>query len=160
MPLLQIFDATSGSISAPVTLPILSRSWPVNLYPYLFVLPQTGSILVVAGSEVDIYATTSSALAGIDSRYPTIPDLPVPVSYPQTASFAILSLEPVNQYTPEVRSASLHYIIYIWLHLLLLQAAVAALGYRCKLLLLQAIAAASCCCCKPLMYAAFAVSCC
>ena len=97
---LQIFGG--GSISAAAELPILTRTWPVNLYPYLAVLPQTGSILVIAGAETDIYATTSSALAGIDSRYPAIPNLPVPVSYPQTASFAMLTLEPANQYTPEV----------------------------------------------------------
>lgn len=102
MSVLQIFNVNSGSITAPANLPILTRTWPINLYPYLFVLPQTGSLLVIAGAQTDIYATTSTALAGIDSRYPAVPNLPVPVSYPQTASFAVLSLDPATQYTPEV----------------------------------------------------------
>ena len=66
-------------------------------------LPVTGSLLVIAGAETDIYnGANGRAFTGLDSRYPAVPDLPVPVSYPQTATFALLSLEPVNDYAPEV----------------------------------------------------------
>lgn len=66
-------------------------------------LPVTGSLLVIAGAETDIYnGANGRAFAGLDTRYPAVPDLPVPVSYPQTATFALLSLEPVNDYAPEV----------------------------------------------------------
>ena len=101
---LQLYNPSSAVITNPVDLPILTRTWPVNLYPYMSVLPVTGSLLVIAGAEIDIYNGESNpaAFTTIDSRYPAIPNLPVPVSYPQTATFALLTLEPANDYVPEV----------------------------------------------------------
>ena len=93
-----------GVYTDPVDLPILTRTWPINLYPYMAVLPVTGSILTIAGAEIDIYNGESNPadFTGLDARYPPIPNLPVPVSYPQTATFALLSLEPANDYAAEV----------------------------------------------------------
>ena len=68
MLLLQIFDVNSGSITSAATLPILTRTWPVNLYPYLAVLPVTGSVLTIAGAETEIYSTATSALGGVDAH--------------------------------------------------------------------------------------------
>lgn len=101
---LQLYNAADGVITDPIDLPILTRTWPVNLYPYMLVLPVTGSMLVIAGAEIDIYNGESNPadFTGLDARYPAIPNLPVPVSYPQTATFALLSLEPANDYAPEV----------------------------------------------------------
>ena len=103
---LQLYNAASGVITDPVNLPILTRTWPINLYPYMSVLPVTGSILVIAGAEIDIYngETNAADFTGLDTRYPAVPNLPVPVSYPQTATFALLSLEPANDYAAEVGS--------------------------------------------------------
>lgn len=106
MTVLQLFNPTSGAITDPIDLPILTRTWPINLYPYMAVLPVTGSILTIAGAEIDIYNGENSPadFTGLDARYPAIPNLPVPVSYPQTATFALLSLEPANDYAAEVGS--------------------------------------------------------
>lgn len=103
-PTYQLFDATTGVITDPVNLPILTRTWPINLYPYMAVLPVTGSILTIAGAEIDIYngENRPADFTGLDARYPAIPNLPVPVSYPQTATFALLSLEPANDYAAEI----------------------------------------------------------
>lgn len=103
-PSYQLYNAASGVITDPVNLPILTRTWPINLYPYMSVLPVTGSILVIAGAEIDIYngETNAADFTGLDTRYPAVPNLPVPVSYPQTATFALLSLEPANDYAAEI----------------------------------------------------------
>lgn len=104
-PVLQLYNSASGVITDPAELPILTRTWPVNLYPYMTVLPVTGSLLVIAGAQTDIYNGEGNpgAFTGIDARYPAIPNLPVPVSYPQTATFALLTLEPANDYVAEVK---------------------------------------------------------
>lgn len=103
-PTYQLYNSASGVITDPATLPILTRTWPVNLYPYMTVLPVTGSLLVIAGAQTDIYngEGNPSAFTGIDTRYPAIPNLPIPVSYPQTATFALLTLEPANDYVAEI----------------------------------------------------------
>ncbi|KAA6429206.1 MAG: hypothetical protein FRX49_00602 [Trebouxia sp. A1-2] len=102
--LLQLYNMADGVYTDPVNLPILTRTWPINLYPYMAVLPVTGSILTIAGAEIDIYNGESNPadFTGLDARYPAIPNLPVPVSYPQTATFALLSLEPANDYAAEI----------------------------------------------------------
>ncbi|KAL0050698.1 hypothetical protein WJX82_005338 [Trebouxia sp. C0006] len=103
-PTYQLYNMADGVYTDPVDLPILTRTWPINLYPYMAVLPVTGSILTIAGAEIDIYNGESNPadFTGLDARYPAIPNLPVPVSYPQTATFALLSLEPANDYAAEI----------------------------------------------------------
>lgn len=103
-PTYQLYNLADGVYTDPVDLPILTRTWPINLYPYMTVLPVTGSILTIAGAEIDIYNGESNPadFTGLDARYPPIPNLPVPVSYPQTATFALLSLEPANDYAAEI----------------------------------------------------------
>lgn len=41
-PTYTIYDPASGTLSGDVPLPILADAWPINLYPYLTILPQTG----------------------------------------------------------------------------------------------------------------------
>ncbi|DBB01553.1 TPA: hypothetical protein ACH3X1_000201 [Trebouxia sp. C0004] len=103
-PTYQLYNMADGVYTDPLDLPILTRTWPVNLYPYMAVLPVTGSILTIAGAEIDIYNGESNPadFTGLDARYPPIRNLPVPVSYPQTATFALLSLEPTNDYAAEI----------------------------------------------------------
>ena len=45
----QLLTPSTGALSAPATLPVLTDTWPVNLYPAIFVLPITSSIAVFAG---------------------------------------------------------------------------------------------------------------
>ena len=41
-PTYTIYDPASGTLSGDVPLPILADAWPINLYPYLVVLPHSG----------------------------------------------------------------------------------------------------------------------
>lgn len=45
----QLLTPSTGSLSPPASLPVLTDTWPVNLYPAIFVLPITSSIAVFAG---------------------------------------------------------------------------------------------------------------
>ena len=64
-----------------------------------------GSVLTIAGKAIQALQYKPTG-ATVDSSYGTFPTLPVPVSYPQTASFTMLTLEP-PYYTPEVSSTEL-----------------------------------------------------
>lgn len=48
-PSYSIFYPENNTYSPALTLTILLKSWPINLYPYTTVLP-TGSTLVIAGA--------------------------------------------------------------------------------------------------------------
>ena len=45
----QLLTPSTGALSQPAPLPVLTDTWPVNLYPAIFVLPITSSIAVFAG---------------------------------------------------------------------------------------------------------------
>ncbi|KAK9832391.1 hypothetical protein WJX74_008758 [Apatococcus lobatus] len=92
-PTYTIYDPASGTLSGDVPLPILADAWPINLYPYLTVLPQSGSVLTIAGREVQALMFTAEG-ATPDAAYGNFPALPIPISYPQTASVVMLTLEP------------------------------------------------------------------
>lgn len=64
-----------------------------------------GSVLTIAGKAIQALQYKPTG-ATVDISYGTFPTLPVPVSYPQTASFTMLTLEP-PYYTPEVSSKEL-----------------------------------------------------
>ena len=56
----QLLTPSTGALSQPAPLPVLTNTWPVNLYPAIFVLPITSSIAVFAGE----------ACADLLSHYP------------------------------------------------------------------------------------------
>ncbi|KAK9863598.1 hypothetical protein WJX84_001727 [Apatococcus fuscideae] len=99
-PTFTMYDPAAETLTKDVPLQILSDAWPINLYPYLGLLPHTGSVLTIAGKAIQALQYKPTG-ATVDSSYGTFPTLPVPVSYPQTASFTMLTLEP-PYYTPEV----------------------------------------------------------
>lgn len=45
-----IYNVTSNSLTPSLTLTILLEAYPINLYPYLFLMP-TGSVLIVTGTD-------------------------------------------------------------------------------------------------------------
>lgn len=45
-----IYNVTSNSLTPSLTLTILLEAYPINLYPYLFLMP-TGSVLIVTGND-------------------------------------------------------------------------------------------------------------
>ena len=48
-PTFQVLDPETASLTASQPLAILKDTWPVSLYPALFVLPVTGSLAIIAG---------------------------------------------------------------------------------------------------------------
>ncbi|KAK9829506.1 hypothetical protein WJX72_006255 [[Myrmecia] bisecta] len=100
----QIYNFASRAISAASPLPILADTGPVNLYPPLFLLPVSGSLLVMAGNRSAVYdgAKLLGGTAVADAAYAAIPQLKVPFCYPQSAAVVLLPLDPANGYKPEV----------------------------------------------------------
>ncbi|KAA6418817.1 MAG: hypothetical protein FRX49_11174 [Trebouxia sp. A1-2] len=91
-PTYQFFNATNNSLSPALALSILLESWPINSYPWLCVLP-SGSVLIIAGSLMEVdYFMPDGAYA--DDAIGPLPTFPVPVSYPQAATMALLPLQP------------------------------------------------------------------
>jgi hypothetical protein len=100
-PTYQVLNTTTGAITAPVNLTLLQATWPVNLYPFVAVMPVTGSVAILAGASTQVldFSTTP---ASVDTRYQAVPDLPIPVNYPQTGSVVLLPLDPARSYAPEL----------------------------------------------------------
>ena len=48
------------------------------------------------------YSTTTNLLTNDTTTYPAVPNLPVPICYPQTASVVMLPLEPGAGYNPRI----------------------------------------------------------
>lgn len=48
------------------------------------------------------YSTTTNQLTNDTTTYPAVPNLPVPICYPQTASVVMLPLEPGFGYNPRI----------------------------------------------------------
>ncbi len=65
-----------------------------------FVL-HAGSVLTIAGREIQALQYAPDGVTP-DATYGAFPDLPVPISYPQTASVVMLTLEPPD-YTVQVQ---------------------------------------------------------
>lgn len=106
----QLFykEAASGKyVLTPnsADLPQLVKEWPLVLFPFIFMLPRTGNVLMIAGHSSVIYHVPPNGPL-IASRHPAnvIPRLEVAVSYPQTAAAVLLTLTPAQRYVPTVWS--------------------------------------------------------
>ena len=66
---------------------------------------RAGSVLTIAGREVQALTYTAGGVTP-DAAYGTFPNLPVPISYPQTASVIMLTIEPPD-YHVQVRASNL-----------------------------------------------------
>ncbi|KAA6429021.1 MAG: hypothetical protein FRX49_01131, partial [Trebouxia sp. A1-2] len=98
-PSFSIFNPGNYSQSPSLTLALLLEAWPVNSYPYVVQLP-SGSVFVAAGDIMGaLYFNADGALN--DNSIGDLPNLPVPISYPQYGGFTLLPLEGPN-YTQQV----------------------------------------------------------
>lgn len=108
-----IYNPTANTLSNDINFPLLAAAWPVNLFPFLAVLPYTGSILVITGSQVAAFTITSTGYA-TDTAWGTPVNLPIPASYPQTAAMVLLPLTAANNWAPQVRSADKYPLAHHW----------------------------------------------
>eukprot|EP00891_Asterochloris_glomerata_P003681 jgi/Astpho2/3681/Aster-04872 len=88
----QLLTPSTGSLSPPASLPVLTDTWPVNLYPAIFVLPITSSIAVFAGTRCSTQATIAPAHLSSDPS----------CCRRQTGTPTLLPLDPANSYAPEI----------------------------------------------------------
>ena len=66
----QLFDPATNQLTDPIVMPILYDANPLNLYPFLLLLPN-GLVLAIAGGLTRFYRCannfcTSSRLLGLD----------------------------------------------------------------------------------------------
>ncbi|DBB11708.1 TPA: hypothetical protein ACH3X3_005878 [Trebouxia sp. C0006] len=91
-PSFTIYNVTSNSLTPSLTLTILLEAYPINLYPYLFLMP-TGSVLIVTGVQMGaMYLTADGATQ--DEAIGYLPKLPYPVGPNQYTPVTMLTLSP------------------------------------------------------------------
>ena len=96
-----LYNPRSNTLSDDVPFPLLASTWPFNLYPFLALLPGTGSILVVSGNEVAVFVINSGGwLPDTDWGLPV--SLPIPVLYPMTAAITLLPLSAADDWQAQV----------------------------------------------------------
>ncbi|KAL0048178.1 hypothetical protein WJX82_009358 [Trebouxia sp. C0006] len=99
-PTYSVIDSTTLEQSPSLTLTILLEAWPINSYPYATQLP-SGSVLIIAGAQMEaMYIGATGATA--DNSIGILPQLPVPVNYPQYNSLALLPVDYANNYSASV----------------------------------------------------------
>ena len=96
-----IYNPSTNALSNDINFPLLANAWPVNLFPFLAILPYTGSVLVITGANVAAFTITSTGYA-TDTAWGTPINLPIPASYPQTATMVLLPLAAANNWAPQV----------------------------------------------------------
>ena len=97
------YDPSSNTLAGDVPFAPLAAAWPINLYPFVAVLPNSGSVLVIVGASVGAYAITASGWSA-DAAWGSPARLPVPINYPQTATVIMLPLDAANGWAPQVSS--------------------------------------------------------
>ncbi len=94
-----------GTLSEDIPFSLLSDTWPLNLYPFLAVIPGSGSILVISGNKLTAYVINETSwYPDLSWGYPV--SLPVPVLYPQTAAILLLPLDAAQEWSPQVSCSS------------------------------------------------------
>ncbi|KAK9866371.1 hypothetical protein WJX84_008187 [Apatococcus fuscideae] len=91
-PTYTIYNYTANSFSTSLTLTILLDAFPINLYPYAWVLP-TGSTLIMTGVSLGAMFLTANG-ATQDNAVGPLPKLPKPVGPNQYTGATLLPLEP------------------------------------------------------------------
>lgn len=93
-PSFTIYNVTSNTLTPSLTLTILLEAFPINLYPYLFVMP-TGSTLIITGVQLGaMYLTADGAQQ--DQAITGLPKLPYPIGPNQYTPVTMLTLAPPN----------------------------------------------------------------
>ena len=97
-----IYNPTSNSLSGDVPFAPLAAAWPINLYPFVAVLPNSGSVLVIVGASIGAYVITAGGYTA-DAAWGAPASLPVPICYPQTATVSLQPLSAANNWAPQVK---------------------------------------------------------
>ena len=100
-PTYTVYDPPSNTLSDDFQFPLLSVTWPFNLYPFLAVLPGSGSIVVISGNQVAVFEISDTGWNPDTDWGPPI-SLPVPVLYPQTAAITLLPLSAAQNWQAQV----------------------------------------------------------
>ena len=96
-----IYNPTTNTITPDIQFPPIAAAWPIALYPFLAVLPYTGSIFVIVGRTASAWVVTANG-ATADTAWGTAAQLPFPVSYPATATITLLPMTAANNWSPRV----------------------------------------------------------
>ncbi|KAK9863993.1 hypothetical protein WJX84_007490 [Apatococcus fuscideae] len=96
-----IYNPISNSLSGDVPFAPLAAAWPINLYPFVAVLPNSGSVLVIVGASIGAYVITAGGYTA-DAAWGAPASLPVPICYPQTATVSLQPLSAANNWAPQV----------------------------------------------------------
>ena len=96
-----IYNPTSNTLAGDVPFAPLAAAWPINLYPFLAVLPNSGSVLVITGTSIGAYVIGPTGYSA-DAAWGAPARLPVPVNYPQTATIILLPLDAASNWAPQV----------------------------------------------------------
>lgn len=100
-----LYNPHSNSLSADVPFTFLSFTWPFNLYPFLALLPGSGSILIVSSNQIAVFKISDTGWE-IDTDWGAPVSLPVPVLYPQTAAITLLPLSASEEWQSQVGQSS------------------------------------------------------
>ena len=101
-----IYDPDQGTLFNDIPFQPLKDTWPFNLYPFLAVLPGSGSILVITGSQIAAYSINATHWVP-DLDWGLLVSLPVPVLYPQTAAITLLPLSAATGWQAQVGTSGL-----------------------------------------------------
>lgn len=101
-----LYNPQSNTLSDDVPFPLLASTLPFNLYPFLALLPDTGSILVVSGNQVAVFVIEVSGWLP-DTKWGVPVSLPIPVLYPMTAAITLLPLSAADGWQAQVGSDSI-----------------------------------------------------
>ncbi len=101
-----IYNPTANTLTPDIQFPPLANAWPLALFPFLAVLPFTGSVVVIVGNtdqRVDRDCKLEPPLTphGVHRA-----QLPIPISYPQTATITLLPMSATNNWAPRVSLCS------------------------------------------------------
>ncbi len=96
-----IYNPTANTLTPDIQLPPLANAWPLALFPFMAVLPFTGSVFIIVGKTASAWTVTAKG-ATADAAWGASAQLPIPVSYPQTATITLLPMSATNNWAPRV----------------------------------------------------------
>ena len=106
VPTYQILNQVSWRVTPQVNLQQLSDCSPICLFPFAWQLPNQ-QVAIVAGNLFYVYNYNPATLTITRDTSWNIPNFPVPVSYPLTATATMLELSSANNYVPTVSQSAL-----------------------------------------------------
>ncbi|TPX59860.1 hypothetical protein SpCBS45565_g07649 [Spizellomyces sp. 'palustris'] len=94
-PTYEVYDPAAKQLAAPVDVPMLHETFPINMYPITYVLPQSGKIWSLAGNKSVIIDPAN----GGQTASASLPnDGILPRSFPFAGTNFMTALTPKNKY--------------------------------------------------------------